>query len=212
MATRTTNTNQTTELAKRQEAIQAAAAEVERLRQERRESQRRLEAAQASLSDYWERIGAGDAQPDPDREAELEAELRDLKAVAAIRAQRVEGRVTSVEFVDSRIEARLAGAERALEDRRRDLHEFLKDNGELVREWIAEASAVRARVEKAWSELAEPLRQWHEIAVRWGPLLAANDITTPEIPPHPLTGLERDPALDGVALPVPASLVADGET
>lgn len=201
-------------LAELRAAVEQAEARVREVEAERRRTMAELARAEAPLRDYWEEVGAGERDPDPGLERKLAAAVRDARATAVtvpIRSSTDPNRIIAVETHDQAIEAKLAGARRALEERRRELREYLSGNGELVAEWIAEAAEVRAACEERWAPLAEALRDWQRLAVRWGPFLEANGIDRGEIPAHPLAGLERDPARHGFALPAPESLLPDPE-
>lgn len=204
----------TARLAELQAAVEEAEARVQAVVAERRRAMRELAKVEAPLRDYWEEVGAGEREPDPALERQLADAMRDARATAVMRPTVAAGdfaHVTGVEMVDQAIEAKLAGAMRALSERERELAEFLSGNGELVAEWVAEGERVRAACQEAWAALAEPLRDWQRLAVRWGPFCEANAIPRAELPVHPLAGLDRDPVRQGIAIPAPASLLPDAE-
>ena len=202
----------TQRLAELQAAVGEAERRLQRIEGERRRVTGELARATAPLAAYYEEVGAGEREPDPALEERLSAEVRDSRATATLRLNRAPtdpSHVTGADWVDERIEAKLAGAQRALTERREELAAFLRDNGELVGEWMIEAADVREDCAERWRELEAALRRWQSIAVRWGPFLEANGIDRAEMPVHPLAGLDRDPGRAGVPLPAPASLIPD---
>ena len=210
----TTEANSATQ---RLEELQAAVAEAEgrlyAIERERRRVAAELARATAPLTAYFEEIGAGEREPDPALEEKLAADVRDARATATMRISRSAtdpAKITGADWVDERIEAKFAGAQRALEERREELTAFLNYNRELAAEWVAEGIEVREECEARWRELDSALRRWQSVAVRWGPFLEASGIDRSEMPAHPLAGIDRDPGR-GFPLPAPASLIPDEE-
>ena len=202
----------TARLAQFQAAVKEAEDRVREVETERRRAMGELRKVEAPLRAYWEEVGAGEREPDPALEAKLAADVRDARSTAVMRptvAANNSAQVTGVEMVDQAIEAKLAGAMRALGERRRELTAFLTRNRELVSEWTVEAERVRATCQERWSALSEALRDWQSLTVRWGPFCEANGIGRGELPPHPLVGLDRDPGRHGIELPMPRSLIPD---
>lgn len=197
-------------LAELQGAVEEAKERLRSIEGERSRMGRELARASVPLRAYYEEVGAGERDPDEALEAQLAADVRRLRSTATLRLNKAamdEAKVTGGDWVDERIEAKLAGAKRALEDREHELTEFLRGNRELVAEWVAEAAEVRDVCEARWEEVRAEFRRWQSMVGRWGPFLAANGIEPSELPPHPLTGIERDPSR-GVPLPAPQSLVS----
>jgi hypothetical protein len=196
--------------------LQAAVTEAkERLREiegERARMGRELARASAPLQAYYEELGAGEREADEELEAKLAADVREARSGATLRLNKAPtdpAKVTGGDWVDERVEAKLAGARRALEDREAKLSEFLRGNRELVAEWIAEAAEVRDACEARWEEVRIEFRRWQEVLGRWGRFNEVNGIAPSELPPHPLRGIEHDPSR-GIALPAPASLLPEG--
>lgn len=197
-------------LAELEAAVEEARDRVRSIEVEQRQSNRKLKQASEPLHAYSREVGAGERDPDPELEAKLTAELGQVRSTATLRVGRGTYKPTDVSavWVDERLEAKLNGARRALEDRERELAEYLRGNTELVSEWIAEAAEVRDACEARWGEVRAEFRAWQAMLGRWGPFLAANGIDPSELPAHPLRGIERDPSR-GIALPAPESLLPD---
>lgn len=196
-------------LAELQAAVAEARDRLSSIEAERRRTNREIARAAAPLREYFEEVGAGERESDPELEARLAAEVGEARSTAVLKFSRAAtdpAQVSGADWIDERVEAKLAGAMRALEEREADLTEYMTDNGELVAEWVAAAAATREECELRWSEIRDALRRWQEIIGLWGPFLQPNGIAPAELPPHPLTGIERDPAR-GIALPVPRSLL-----
>ncbi len=196
-------------LAELQAAVEEAKARVRSIEGERSRAGRELARASAPLRSYYEEVGAGEREADEGLEAQLAADVGKLRSTATLRLSRAAtdpAQVSGADWVDERIEAKLAGAGRALEEREHELTEYLRDNRELVAEWIAEGDEIREVCEARWAEVQAELRRWQSMVGRWGPFLAANGIEPSELPAHPLKGIERDPGR-GIPLPAPQSLL-----
>lgn len=178
------------------------------LERERTIAARALDRAMGPLRDYWEQVGAGDRDPDPDVEARLTAELREARSTLTLRPGSNIGGGLVLEAVDERTEAQLAGARRAVEERQADVERFMRDHrDELVAELAGEAAKVRERYEAARRELLDCEQARKALGREWLPLMRLLGIPSDDLPPSPLaTDLDTQP----VELPVPRSLAPVG--
>jgi hypothetical protein len=176
--------------------VDAARAAVELARQVARRAEADLAAAKAPLLAYWDEVGAGEREPDPDLEGRLRAEVDRAGTLVETRfVAGAEGR-SRTDLVDVRGEAIVGGAQRRLEQAEARLRAFAASSfGELADERAAHSLAVAARtaeaVERARAAEAEWLadRQWWSrlIATAGRPELATR------LPHSPLGGVRRDP-------------------
>ena len=95
--------------------VREAASRVAVLEVEQAKATRAHDRALGPLRDYHRAIGAGEIEPDPAREAELEAELERETRHVTRRPVLTGGRVSEFVAVDERVEAQLDGARSALD-------------------------------------------------------------------------------------------------
>jgi hypothetical protein len=220
-ATRT----QADRLAELRRAVAEAEQRVADLESETRLAPAAYRAAVGALQAHREAVGAGEAADSAKAEAELQAAVDAARSVIEFRP--VYGSAT-VEFgaapvvgeepFDPAAEARLAGARRALDDRREDLREFFVGNRAYLDELMADAKRVRANAQESWDAFLADLAEWKRLLTAWPPLLDGNEMGGDELPADPLYALTAvtqadprwpipDPRQRGIPLPAPRAII-----
>lgn len=169
-------------LAELRATAEEARARVADLEDEQRSAQRRVARAQGPLLDYYERVTALEAEPDPGLERRLTDELREAQASVAIRPVTVQGRVSHIEHFDVRVEGRLAGARRAYDEATSAVDAFIAEHRvALVSERLGEAQRAAVRLVDAAAALGAAWQGWHRAAGEFYAIGAGEDV-----PPDPL--------------------------
>jgi len=199
----------------RRRLVAEAKARVDELEAEQRKVAHSLDRAKGPLASYLEQLEADERDADPTLEAELTAAIREVEQAvtvrAALRGSERGGRQVAVEVVDDKLEARLAGARRRVDEAERAVEHYLRDRfDDLAAELVADGRRARDRFQGAWDQVREADAEWSTLLRRWQPLLAVGGISTDDMPAHPLAGL--GPAVDrGVPTPAPRSVMPEGE-
>jgi hypothetical protein len=141
--------------------VDAARAAVELARQVARRAEADLAAAKAPLLAYWDEVGAGEREPDPDLEGRLRAEVDRAGTLVETRfVAGAEGR-SRTDLVDVRGEAIVGGAQRRLEQAEARLRAFAASSfGELADERAAHSLAVAARTAEAVERARAAEAEW----------------------------------------------------
>jgi len=203
------------ELERRRGLVSEAKARVAELEAEQRKVARSLDQAKAPWLAYVEAVEAGEEEADPKREQALVAAVREVEQSVtvrpALRGSERGGRQVAVEVLDDKLEARLAGARRRVDEAERAVEHFLRDRfDDLAAELVADGRRARDRFQGAWDQVREADAEWSTLLRRWQPLLAVGGIAVEDLPQHPLAGL--GPAIDrGVPTPAPRSVMPEGE-
>jgi len=183
------------------------------------QGRRRLERARGPLLAYFEQLGAGEIEADPEEERRLRAAVAEAQSHVSTRPVLADGRTVDFTPVDDEAEARLEGARRALEDRRSELYVFAGERlGDLLAERVPGSLAVAARLREALEALVAADGAWsREIAGYRGlASLAGRDELGAELPRR--TDEQRqalaqwdDQLRDdpGALVPVPRSLLPE---
>lgn len=190
--------------------VQAAEARLHELEAQKREAERDVDRALAPLHEYYRQVGAGEREPDPAVEEELQAGLRAAESESTPRLvynPRAESDAAAarVEMVNPRLEGMLEGARDALQRCEQEYQRFVAARFEdLVAELAAEAGAVMKRYRAAWDKALEADREWQAVRSRWKPLVDADAFGWENFPESPLSNVKTIPA------PVPAQLLDGG--
>lgn len=198
-----------TQLHKYERAIAQAREKVTQLEAENRKAQRAVEAKAAALSDYYSSIGAGTRKPDPTEEARLREGVTEAQAdtvVSYSQPWQDESGRTTISTSNPRIEGMLRGARERVERLEEKLRHFKATRfDDLASEISAQAGPARDAMQKALDALEEANTEWKRVAALWRPLMA-----TKAGMDSPLRDF-HDCRRDGVPLPIPASLLPEGE-
>ena len=149
------------------------------------QGRRRLERARGPLLGYFEQLGAGEIEADPEEERRLRAAVTEAQQHVSTRPVLVDGATVDFTPVDDEAEARLEGARRALEDRRNELRSFAAERlGALLAERVPGSLAVAERLRTALEALVAADASWsREIAGYRGlASLAGRDELAAELP------------------------------
>jgi chromosome segregation ATPase len=178
-----TTTSRGKELTRRREAVAAAERRVRELEAERRSAARKLAGARAEYGDYWHAVEAGERERDQHVEDQLAAAVQSLGSVVTMRPVLNQGRVSEFEAIDERVEAQLEAARTKLEDRRRELADYLAEHRvALVAERLPVARRIGARHAEAVAELAAADAAWFaEVRA----LIHDYGVSAADIPPRP---------------------------
>jgi hypothetical protein len=125
------------------------------------QGRRRLERARGPLLGYFEQLGAGEIEADPEEERRLRAAVTEAQQHVSTRPVLVDGATVDFTPVDDEAEARLEGARRALEDRRNELRSFAAERlGDLLAERVPISLEVAERLRTALAHLLAADRSW----------------------------------------------------
>jgi len=184
------------------EAAEAAAEQNEaEVRAARGRATRNVDAARAAEAAEHEAAAAGDVPRDPEREAALEASVREAEAQAA----------------DHIWSAKAAGAERATAQRKAEAGHFVVAHfADLAAEEALMDGPARDRLQAAWAELdaaeegySRRIRAWHRLA-RYGVIDGAD---VPSLPTRGDDDEVRSRFARGIEAPTPRFLLdPEGET
>lgn len=204
------------ELERRRGLVAEAKARVAELEAEQRKVARSLDRAKAPLADYLEQLEAGEREADPKLEAELTAAIREVEQGVTIRpslrGSERGGRQVAVEVLDDKLEARLAGARRRVDEAERAVEHHLRSRfDDLASELVAEGRRARDRFQGAWDAVRLADAEWSTLLRRWQPLLAVGGIEPADLPAHPLAGVGVEIDYRGVPTPAPRSVMPEGE-
>jgi len=181
------------------------------------QGRRRLERARGPLLAYFEQLGAGEIEADPEEERRLRAAVTEAQSHVSTRPVLADGRTVDFTPVDDEAEARLEGARRALEDRQNELYAYAGENvGELLDARVPNSLAVAARLREALEALVAADGEWSREIGHYRGLfaLARRDELAAELPRRSDAQREAlrewDEALrddPGALVPVPRSLL-----
>ena len=125
------------------------------------QGRRRLERARGPLLAYFEQLGAGEIEADPEEERGLRAAVTEAQSHVSTRPVLVDGATVDFTPVDDEAEARLEGARRALEDRQNELYAYAGENvGALLDARVPNSLAVAARLREALEALVAVDGEW----------------------------------------------------
>ena len=125
------------------------------------QGRRRLERARGPLLAYFEQLGAGEIEADPEEERRLRAAVAEAQSHVSTRPVLADGRTVDFTPVDDEAEALLEGARRALEDRHNELRSFAAERlGDLLGERADGSLEVAARLREALGALLAADRAW----------------------------------------------------
>jgi len=146
-----------------------------------------LERAKGPLREYYEELGAGEAEPDAGRERELLAAVREVESSVSIRAE-MDGGAVRLVAVDERLEGELRGAQRAVEAAESEVGRFIDDHREeLAGDLTPRSLAARDRLLAAWDELQAASGAWGAARAQWSPMVERwGDLGA--LPQNPLAG------------------------
>ena len=175
---------------------------LENLTARQRRAGRALDAAMGPLREYHEAIGAGEREPDAAEEARLRAEVDRVQATVTFRAVPSGEGGTTLEAVDEALEAQVAGARRAVEERRADVQRFFHHQFDrLAGELTVDARAAAEAVAQAHAALRAAHRPYRDVRRRWRALLDGVGLPF-DLPADPLRQLDDLLPIDG-AIPAP---------
>jgi hypothetical protein len=183
------------ELKRLQGEVRAAEVRVQAFEAERLRAGRSVERALGPLRDYYAAVGAGDRAGDPALEQRLRAAARDAEAAVSTRlTPRMDGRV-EIEVRHEEVESKLAGAKRAVEEKREAVREFAVRNLEqLAAARLERSLEVGRRYVQVVEDLARIDLDWSDERGWWGMLgKLTGSVAVEDLPDRPL-------ALDGQAL------------
>jgi len=147
--------------------VRAAEGRVRELELEQAKVRRVHDRALVPLRDYHRALGAGEIEPDPEREAELERELEAATRHVTRRPVVTGGTVSDFVAVDERVEARLAGATEALEAARNRRDGFLhRSRAELAAEMLPVAERAAREIVDHHDAAADARAAYHEASRR----------------------------------------------
>jgi hypothetical protein len=170
------------------EDVEAAKGRVRELEARRLSVQRSVERAKAPLRDYHEQLGAGEREPDPKLERKLLKAVTDAESRVTTRPIFSQGQMQGIQVVDERLEAELAGASRALDEREAAVEEFARSRlAEIAAERLPRSRIVGERYRAAVEALIAADGAWIDEEGWWMTLGSAAGAFGPdEIPARPL--------------------------
>jgi hypothetical protein len=164
-------------------------------------SRRSVDRATGPLREYYERVGAGEIEPDGERERDLRAAVAAAQATVSLRPVMVSGE-TRWDAVDERAEALLAGARRGAEAARAAVRDFAAEHFErLAAERLPRSRAVGASYTGALVAMVRADAE-HTGEVRWWLELHREAFGDR----HPLTDEPVSPGLVAAPLTLPPRL------
>ncbi len=208
------------------EAVRAAERRLGAVQGERSRGRRELALAKGRLLEHLEAVAAGETDPDGDLEGRLTDALRAAQGALSARpvlartgtAGEVAGepglpKVVDLELVDELAEARVRGAQRAVDTAREEVAHFAAENlPQLAAERWPESQRVGAEALAALGTARAADAAWAREAGWWSSVLelAGEPGLAEEVPENPFGGLRRVP-VRGPLAPAPASLIPDPE-
>lgn len=187
------------ELAQRQKAIDKANERVAELEAESRAEAGKAGRATADLDEYYRQLGAGECEPDAERERKLKRAVRGAddelttKPVANPRAAAGDpmaeaGEPYRLETVNRRIDGMLEGARGVLQQAEQEYDQFVRSRfDDVATELGAEGAALVKRYRAAWARLQKAEGEWRRLRDRWNPLIERSGLTH-AFPHSPLGG------------------------
>jgi hypothetical protein len=192
------------ELAENQEAIRKAEAGLHEAANEQRASSRRIDRARGPLTAYYEAVGSGRQEPDPDEEARLIEALRQAEGAVSVTVS-MEG----IKLVDLKAQSILVGAREAVQAAQADYEHFVRTRyRDIAAEIAVEAKAAADRFDEVWAQVEQAEKEWTRVSRLWQPLIRAELFDRSDFPHRPLAGV-ADEVYGGVPLPMPRQLAPD---
>jgi hypothetical protein len=184
---------------------------VEKLEGEHREASGRAERARGPLAVYYEAVGAADRDADPVLERKLLDDVRAAGESIVMRPRHDrDGAVLSLEAVDTRTEALVAGARRAAAKRESLLAAYRRHAfRELAAELTAGAQEATAHLQATYEAFDQAHDVYRALRNRWMALMGWQGLEA-DLPDDPLRDAAGDAAVGAIRVPLPVPISLTG--